>query len=634
MTCNCDKQYIYIFKGDDTDWNNERFLNVTVVSELDLSEMTAKFILGGFSQTFPLTDLEFSVNLSHAVTGAFAYGPIDGVIQIIDSEKRVKTVTNTIPFYVTNKVIDEQDVDYQCNVSHNSPIEIVVNVGGGGGRAEWGYIGGDIADQEDLQEALNAKQNVITDLSTIRDGAALGATAVQPATLESYATLSDLSTKQDTLSTAQLDAVDSGIDSTKVGQIATNTSNISTIEGKIPAQASSSNQLADKNFVNSSISTNTANFIGTFESLADLEGYSGTVTNNDYAFVINSVITDNGGDWATFAALNAYDKTSLTNFDYAWVVNGSKFDLYRFDIVEQAWNLRAQDIHKDTSLLNTAYNRYKATVSGGTVTWQFEYTLNNSSFTAAQWAAINSGITDTAVTQIGTNTTNIGTLTTDKQPKTLATPITVESVSQTTVESALGAINTLAGKALVNRTTASHSLAIVGYTSSDDAVAVGWQAQAQSTYSTQIGKGIVFYAGVGIGYETSTGQIAVTIGANAKTTNAIGAIAIGGATNTTNNTKATATRAIAIGSYGYDTTLHVEANAQDAIQLGAGINSTASTFQVYTYPMLDGTTGKIPNARLNLDSVLDTSSSNPVENQAVATALNSKISYALTIREW
>lgn len=165
------------------------------------------------------------------------------------------------------------------------------------------------------------------------------------------------------------------------------------IAALVPSQASSENQLADKNFVNSSIASNTANFIGTFENVSALNSYSGTITNNDYAFVINSVVKDNGNDWANFNALNLYDKTLLTNFDYAWVINGSKFDLYRFDIVDQVWDQRATNIHKTDVTLNTAYNRYKATVSGSTVTWSFEYTLNNSSFTANQWATINSGLT-------------------------------------------------------------------------------------------------------------------------------------------------------------------------------------------------------------------------------------------------
>jgi hypothetical protein len=116
-------------------------------------------------------------------------------------------------------------------------------------------------------------------------------------------------------------------------------SRVTTIESEIPAQASSSNQLADKNFVNSSIATNTANFIGTFNSVAELEAYSGAKDDNDYAFVIS---TDAAG--------------------------------------------------------NTLYNRYKW---NGTA-WLFEYALNNSSFTANQWAAINSGATTTNIGQIAT----------------------------------------------------------------------------------------------------------------------------------------------------------------------------------------------------------------------------------------
>ena len=170
----------------------------------------------------------------------------------------------------------------------------------------------------------------------------------------------------------------------------------------IPNQASPSNKLADKNFVNSSIATNTANFIGTFESVTDLQAYSGTVTNNDYAFVRNTVIQYNGGDFPDVTTLNSYDKTTLTNGDYAWVVNSqdnTKYDLYRFDIVEQSWVLRNAEIDKSPDVLNSFFNRYKATVSGSTVTWIYEYTLNNSSFTAEQWATINSGLTQQSVTQ-------------------------------------------------------------------------------------------------------------------------------------------------------------------------------------------------------------------------------------------
>ena len=174
------------------------------------------------------------------------------------------------------------------------------------------------------------------------DSFTANATSDKSINIEVPTKLSDIST------VAQQAAIDSGITSSGVEQITTNKNNITTINEKIPAAASSSNQLADKSFVNSSVATNTANFIGTFNSIEELEAYSGTVTNNDYAFVVS---TDAAG--------------------------------------------------------NTVYNRYKYTTATTPASWQFEYALNNSSFTSDQWAAINSGATTTNIGQIATNTSTI-----------------------------------------------------------------------------------------------------------------------------------------------------------------------------------------------------------------------------------
>ena len=113
---------------------------------------------------------------------------------------------------------------------------------------------------------------------------------------------------------------------------------VDAIDSVIPNQASSSNQLADKAFVNSSIATNTADFKGTYNSLEQLETEVTDANANDYAFVIG---TDQAG--------------------------------------------------------NTVYNRYKYVEGTG---WEFEYALNNSSFTASQWAAINSAITAALVAKL------------------------------------------------------------------------------------------------------------------------------------------------------------------------------------------------------------------------------------------
>lgn len=148
--------------------------------------------------------------------------------------------------------------------------------------------------QSAINETLQIKQDNIPDLSAIREGALKGSTSLQPSDIDEVPTLNSQN------------PVSSG---------------------------------GTFNYVNSSVATNTAYFIGTFSSLQELENYVGTVTNNDYAFVTS---TDSSG--------------------------------------------------------NTLYNRYK--YNGTTNTWMFEYALNNSSFTAAQWATIQSGLTSADKTKL------------------------------------------------------------------------------------------------------------------------------------------------------------------------------------------------------------------------------------------
>ena len=147
---------------------------------------------------------------------------------------------------------------------------------------------------------------------------------------ENFASLSSVYNKTQT--DEIIDNVLSSIGS-KCNEISGNVEEMSQAVGEIqeliPTQASKDNQLADKDFVNSSIVTNTAYFKGTFNSVSDLP--TTRVTPNDYAFVI------------------------------------------RIDNLGQ-----------------TYYDRYKYTADGE---WMFEYSINNSGFTAEQFAAINSGAT-------------------------------------------------------------------------------------------------------------------------------------------------------------------------------------------------------------------------------------------------
>lgn len=190
------------------------------------------------------------------------------------------------------------------------------------------------------------------------------------------------------------------------GTVGNLSNDVDGIEELIPSQASSSNQLADKSFVNSTAATNTANFVGTYNSLTDLEAVQDP-TNNDYGFVVS---TDSSG--------------------------------------------------------NTVYNRYKYTTFTTPASWEYEYSLNNSSFTAAQWAAINSGATDSIINNI---------------------PVVdqVYSASSTNPPSSVALGN---AKFLRNTATGSSSLTINGSaTSSQNAVNVGPLSSVSGDGSTALG---------------------------------------------------------------------------------------------------------------------------------------------------
>ncbi len=130
---------------------------------------------------------------------------------------------------------------------------------------------------------------------------------------------------------------------------------LSNITSLIPSQASAQNQLADKTFVNSSIATATATFRGTYNVVTDLS-LSYIATHSQIAsalatkMVALSIVADN----------NDYAYVQIPTAD-ATPTEIAKIEKYKYN---------------------------------GSA-WAFEYELNNSGFTAAQWAAINSGITNT-----------------------------------------------------------------------------------------------------------------------------------------------------------------------------------------------------------------------------------------------
>lgn len=562
------QQYIYIFKGDDTNWNGEQFLTVNITSQTaDLSNMTAKFILGSYVKEYPLTTGSFDIDLNAATTGSYAYGPICGTIQVIDEEKRIKTVANRIPFYITDQVIAEQVQTLDIAMPEGSEISLSLEVG----KAAQITV-----DEELSTTSPNPVQNKVITLA--------------------------LEGKQDNLTAAQLNAANSGVTSSTVAQVGQNALAISDVEGKIPTQASAENQLADKNFVNSSI-------------------------NAVAAYYITSDVA--GDPFATVAALDAgpyFSQGSLrepTRNDYALVTS---------------------DENHDGKTSRYLYDGSQ---------WVWQYDLNNTTFTAAQVAAINSGVTSAKVAQIDTNASNITALQTasaNNYTKTNLTAGTNISITPSQADPNVFEVNNtqdisglttdvtdLKANALKNTATGNSSLIVnpslyttkVGnyativknedfsYTPGTGSTAVGYNAKGSAEYTTAVGYNAQPLAGrcTSIGYNAiSTGQTSSSCGATALGTSstatwgtAVGScthtetssLAVGRGYNAYHRVTATAFKSIAIGiiSSAEDAD-KVEANANEAIQIGTGINSTAKTLQVYTYQLLDGNTGLIPPERL------------------------------------
>ena len=129
------------------------------------------------------------------------------------------------------------------------------------------------------------------------------------------------------------------------------------IDAKIPADASSSNKLTTKEYVDDSVATNTATFRGTFNLVSDLH-LTVDATHENIGLALGAAIA------------------TADNNDYAFV-------------------LVPTSVETPTQIQKIERFKFNGTV------WAFEFELNNSGFTASQWAAINSGITSGLVAKLG-----------------------------------------------------------------------------------------------------------------------------------------------------------------------------------------------------------------------------------------
>jgi hypothetical protein len=137
-------------------------------------------------------------------------------------------------------------------------------------------------------------------------------------------------------------------------QQSTNNNDISTIKGKIPTQATTANQLADKAFVNSSIGSLSANYV-TYNATGDGFPTKAALTNASKFYYGGAEYTPTKSDYCLVIA----DESAPYPF-----TNG------------QTRYVMANNM------------------------WAYQYGVNETPFTAAQNAALNSGITSAIVSEI------------------------------------------------------------------------------------------------------------------------------------------------------------------------------------------------------------------------------------------
>ena len=199
----------------------------------------------------------------------------------------------------------------------------------------------------ELTNLLAGKQAVIVDLEAIRSGAQAGAVSAPQATTYTKTEVDGLVGDEETRARTAEQA---------------NADDIDAIEAKIPAAASAQNKLATEGFVNSSVATNTATYRGSYNLVSDLSLTTAATQEQIATALSGEIATADNNDYC-FVQIPAADATPTVI---------ARVDRYKYDGTD----------------------------------WAFEYSLNNSGFTAAQWDALNSGITSGLVTKLGDLPTN------------------------------------------------------------------------------------------------------------------------------------------------------------------------------------------------------------------------------------
>lgn len=194
---------------------------------------------------------------------------------------------------------------------------------------------------------------------------------------------------------------------------------INTINSKIPEEASSSNKLADKQYVDDSISNLSANYLSS-NAQGDPFATHNQLINASIFYCGGEEITPQKNDYCTVLAdetMPVYpqvDQAIYTTFDSVDDYVDYYVDNNNAKVLVDDSNKNSLGIVPGTTIPYTKENP-STNYTYQNNQWVFSKIINDNSFTTQQMSAINSGATANKIEQIETNRQNIETLNTSKQ---------------------------------------------------------------------------------------------------------------------------------------------------------------------------------------------------------------------------
>lgn len=131
---------IKIFKGDDTNFNEAKFLTINLTTEIDIAGFIGIFKLGDFEVFSDISSKSMQISIPAYFTSQMPLGTMTGVFKLCDTKNRFQTVSNTIPFLITSEVFTPSSDTVDLPIPPNYPVQIELVYGTQTGTTDYNEL--------------------------------------------------------------------------------------------------------------------------------------------------------------------------------------------------------------------------------------------------------------------------------------------------------------------------------------------------------------------------------------------------------------------------------------------------------------------------------------------------------------